>query len=115
MSECRARHDEFVCPRRNFRVADCVDDYDFDGLCVGGQFKRVVRNVNKFPVENAEPFRAVSRHVMQQLVEQNFLRRGVGDCAKRLVEALIELKQIVAELCGDELQDIFVGDARTRT
>ena len=54
-----AGFDEGIKAFFDFGVVDSVDDGDFDGLGVSGQFERVVRNVNERAVENAEALKAV--------------------------------------------------------
>ena len=93
----RARLNHFNCAGFNLGVVDCVNDGDFNRLGVFGQLQRVVGNIDKFPVENAEIFHAVSRKVVEKFIYQKFLRRRVGDRPERLIKALIQFKNVVAE------------------
>ena len=63
-------------------------------------------------IENAEFFKAVSRHIVKKFICQNFLRRKVGNGLETFVKALIEFKNIVTEIFFYEVNDIFIGDVR---
>ena len=48
---------------------------------------------------------------MEELIQQNFLRRRVGDLPKRFIKAAIQIKNIVAVFVLDEFKNFLVGEA----
>ena len=50
---------------------------------------------------------------MQEFICQNLLWREVIYCVERFIKTLIELKNIVAELVFNEVENFFISDART--
>ena len=67
--QCRARLNQLNRTSFNVVGVNRVNDCYFNGLSVGRQLQSVIRDINKFSVEDTQLLHAISRHVVQELVD----------------------------------------------